>query len=97
MITEATIRMAHLYPELIPDTWVSNIGAASEAAPPILDLRRFSPHFLRLCGIAVTRSDTEELRIYADKTRNAVVAGSLIGNPNAAQGGIAPSNFNILT
>ncbi|GAJ10564.1 unnamed protein product, partial [marine sediment metagenome] len=45
MITEAKLRMAHLYPELIPDTWVDAIGVASEAAPPILDLRRFSPHF----------------------------------------------------
>lgn len=96
MITEATIRMAHLYPELIPDTWVGNIAAASEAVPPVLDLRRFSPLFLRLCDIAVVRSDTEELRILADSTRNAIVAGSLIGNPNAVLGGIAPSNFNIL-
>jgi len=96
MITEATIRMAHLYPELIPDTWVGNIAAASEAVPPVLDLRRFSPLFLRLCDIAVTRSDTEELRLLADSTRNAIVAGSLIGNPGAALGGIAPSSFNIL-
>ncbi|MBA7638691.1 hypothetical protein ES703_46347 [subsurface metagenome] len=95
-ITEATIRMAHLYPELIPDTWAGVIAAASEAVPPILDLRRFSPLFLRLSDIAVARSDTEELRIFADKTRAAIVAGSLIGNPAAALGGIAPSNFNIL-
>ncbi|GAI27768.1 unnamed protein product, partial [marine sediment metagenome] len=96
MITEATIRAVHLYPELIPDTWVGNIAATSEAVPPILDLRRFSPLFLRLQDIAVTRRDSDELRILADKTRNAIVAGSLIGNPNAALGGIAPSNFNIL-
>ena len=96
MITEATIRMAHLYPELIPDTWIGLIMPTMEAAPPVFDLRRFSPLFLRLCDIAVARSDTEELRILADSTRNAIVAGSLIGNPNAALGGIAPSNFNIL-
>jgi len=96
MITEATIRMAHLYPELIPDTWVGAIAATSEAVPPILDLRRFSPLFLRLCDIAVARTPTEELRILADSTRAAIAAGSLIGNPNAALGGIAPSNFNIL-
>jgi len=96
MITEATVRMAHLYPELIPDTWVGPILPGVEAAPPILDLRRFSPLLLRLCDIAVPRSNTEELRILADKTRAAINAGSLIGNPNAVLGGIAPSNFNVL-
>lgn len=96
MITEATIRMARYFPELVPDTWVGAIGVGVEAVPPILDLRRFSPLFLRLHNIAVTRSDTEELRILSDKTRAAIVAGSLIGNPNAALGGIGPSKFDIM-
>lgn len=96
MITEATIRMAHLYPELIPDTWIGLIMPTMEAAPPILDLRRFSPLFLRLCDIAVPRNAGDELRILANSTRNAIAADSLIGNPAGVLGGIAPSNFNIL-
>ena len=97
MITEATVRMAHLYPELVPDTAEVNILAGAEAFPPILDLRRFSPLFLHLKDIAVERDDQLEVRILSDRTREAVAAGSLIGNPNAALGGIAPSNFDILS
>ncbi|GAI70668.1 unnamed protein product, partial [marine sediment metagenome] len=96
MITEATLRMAHFYPELIPDTAMVGIAAGYEAVPPILDLRRFSPLFLELANIAVERDDQVQLIIKADKTREAITAGSLTGNPNAVLGGIAPSKFNIL-
>lgn len=97
MITEATIRMARFYPELIPDTAVSSIPVASnEVAPPILDLRRFSPLFLQLYNIATERDDDVRLYIHADKTREAVVAGSLIGDYGGVLGGITPNKFNIL-
>jgi len=96
MITEATVRMTHLYPELVPDTAEVNIAAGYEAVPPILDLRRFSPLFLQLKNIAVERDDQVEVRIMADKTRAAIVAGSLTGIPNAALGGIAPNRFDVL-
>lgn len=96
MITEATVRMAHLYPELVPDTAEVNIAAGYEAVPPILDLRRFSPLLLQLKDIAVERDDQVEVRIAADKTRAAIVAGSLTGNPNAVLGGIAPNRFGVL-
>lgn len=96
MITEATIRMTRYYPELIPDTAATNIAAGAEAVPAILDLRRFSPLFLRLNNIAVERDDQVEIRIWADKTRQAIVTGSLLGNPNAVLGGSGPSLFSVL-
>jgi hypothetical protein len=95
-ISEATVRTAHLYPELIPDTAVVTIAAGAEAVPPILSLRRFSPLFLHLKAIAVARVNTTELRILADNVRAAIVAGTLTGNPNAALGGITSNPFDIL-
>jgi len=95
-ISEATIRTAHLYPELIPDTAVPGIAAGAEAVPPVLGLRRFSPKWLQLKGIAVARVNTTELRILADNVRANIVAGTLIGNPNAVLGGITSNPFDIL-
>ena len=97
MITEATLRMARYYPELIPDTAVSSIPVANnEVVPPILDLRRFSPLFLRLINIATERDDDVQLFIRADKTREAIVAGSLIGDYAGVLGGVAPNRFDVL-
>jgi len=96
MINETTVRTAHLYPELVPDTAEVNIAAGAEAAPPILDLRRFSPLYLQLADIAVERDDQVEVRISADDLRIATCAGSLRGNPGGVLGGIAPDSFDVL-
>lgn len=97
MITEATVRSAHLYPELLPDTAVRTIAAGAEAVPPVLDLRRFSPLLLHLSDIAVARNNLVEVRILADHVRSATIAGTLTGNPNAALGGITTNPFDILS
>lgn len=96
MITEATLRMARYYPELIPDTVVTNIAAATEAVPPISDIRRIAPLFTFLTDIAVERDNQVFIRTRADKLRRAeVCTGSLTGNPNAALGGITSNNFSL--
>ncbi|GAJ11319.1 unnamed protein product, partial [marine sediment metagenome] len=96
MITEATLRRAHLYPELIPDTWFGTIPAAAEFAPPILDIRRIAPLFIFLQDIAISRDDTVELRIRADKLRAAAInAGSLRGDYATVLGGIDSNKFSI--
>jgi len=97
MINEATLRMARYYPELIPDTAESNIPVGgAEVAPPILDLRRFSPLFLQFTNLAVDRDVNVEVRLRADRTREAIAAGTLTGIPGGVLGGIAPNRFDIL-
>ncbi|MBA7688637.1 hypothetical protein ES703_97123 [subsurface metagenome] len=51
MITEAITRLIKHPPEKIPDSWFGNVPALAEVAPPILDLRRFSPYVLTLADI----------------------------------------------
>lgn len=51
MITDATIRLIKFPPEKIPDSWFGNVPALAEVAPPILDLRRFTPYVLTLADI----------------------------------------------
>lgn len=53
-ITEATIRLVKYPPELIPDTWFGALALNAEVAPPILDLRRFSPYLVELTNIQLT-------------------------------------------
>lgn len=76
MITEAKVRAARLYPELLPDTRIATVAAGSELSPPILNLRRFSPVFLELVNIAVKRSDME-VRVRADSLRQETKATAL--------------------
>ncbi|GAI72027.1 unnamed protein product, partial [marine sediment metagenome] len=66
MITEATVRQVHLYPEKIPDNWYGNVPNLAEIAPPVLDLRRFKPLVLRLADISVDQQPNAELRVKAD-------------------------------
>jgi hypothetical protein len=53
-ITEATIRIVKFPPELLPDSWFGALAANAEVAPPILDLRRFSPYLVELTNIQLT-------------------------------------------
>jgi len=55
MITDAMIRNAGKYsPERIPDSWFGTVPGAAEVAPPILDLRRFTPYLCALTDIQLT-------------------------------------------
>lgn len=69
MITEATIRAVKYPPELIPDSWFGTLAANAEFAPPILDLRRFSPNILRLVNIELAASALVNLRARYDEVR----------------------------
>ncbi|MBA7609495.1 hypothetical protein ES703_16686 [subsurface metagenome] len=99
MINEATLRMARYYPELIPDTVVTNIAAGAEAAPPILDIRRIAPLFTFLKDIAVERDPQVTIRTRADRLRAAEIdTGTLTGNPGpppGVMGGITSNNFTL--
>jgi len=69
MITEATIRAVKFPPELIPDAWFGTLAANAEFAPPILDLRRFSPNILRLVNIELAANANVNLRARYDEVR----------------------------
>jgi len=53
-ISDATIRTVKYPPELLPDSWFGALVANAEVAPPILDLRTFSPYHLELTNIQLT-------------------------------------------
>ncbi|MBA7612423.1 hypothetical protein ES703_19659 [subsurface metagenome] len=55
MITEAIIKQVKYPPECIPDSWFGNVPANAEVAPPVLDLRRFSPYIAILANIQTTQ------------------------------------------
>lgn len=80
MITEATLRQIHLYPELLADAVFNNIAANTEIATPILELRRLPPLVAQLVNIGVEQDDDVEVRIKSDvvTTLPGVNAGSLL-------------------
>ena len=55
MITEATVRLVKMPPELIPDSWFGDVPLNAEVAPPVLDLRRFKPYIVTLTNIQTTQ------------------------------------------
>lgn len=69
MITEATIRTVKYPPELLPDAWFGTLAANTEFAPPILDLRRFSPNILRLVNIQTPAAANATIRARYDEVR----------------------------
>lgn len=50
-ITDATVRRVKYPPELLPDSWFGALALNAEVAPPIMDLRAFSPYLLELTNI----------------------------------------------
>jgi len=69
MITEASIQRTLYHPEQLPDANViATLAAASEAAPPVLDLRRFSPLILRLTEVLPDQNDNVDMRFKVDNT-----------------------------
>jgi len=81
-ITEATIRQVRYFPELLPDARVVSVSAGLEAAPPILDLRRFGK-YLSLTNIAVEQDANAAIRIRNDQERDEV---SCVGLPDLTPG-----------
>lgn len=76
-ITEATVRRVLYFPEQLPDAAVHDIAAHSEVAAPLLELRQFSPVFLRLSEVAVDRRDTVDMRFRVDNVTLSTLAGSM--------------------
>lgn len=88
-ITEATLKQARLYPELVPDAQFDNITVNTEISP--LELRRISPLVGRLVNIGVERDDAVEVRVKSNvvPSLSGVNAGSLLN--------LEANRFDILT
>lgn len=69
MIGQAQLRQVRYGIEQLPDTWYGNVPLAGEPAPAVLDLKKFSPHLLRLTGINVTANAAVTLRARYDQVR----------------------------
>lgn len=78
MITEATIGRLKYLPEQLPDSAVfTTIAAATEASPPVLDLRQFPPLLVRLSEVAADRDDDVEMRFKVDNITFSPLTGSM--------------------
>ncbi len=78
MFTEASIKRTLYHPEQLPDSNViTTLAAASEAAPPVLDLRQFSPLLLRLTEVLPDQNDVVEMRFKVDNTTLHALTGSM--------------------
>ncbi len=78
-VTAATLRRAHLYPELLPDSGIVTMVATVPTAAQ-LQLRRFNPQYLRLEDVRQA-SINAEMRITADDVKHIV-------NMNAIRTGV---------
>ena len=65
-ISDAIIRRVKYPPELIPDSWYGAVPLTGESAPPVLDLRRFSPYLVILTNILVGLDPNVNLRARYD-------------------------------
>jgi len=61
-INDAIIRRVKYPPELIPDSWYGAVPLNGESAPPVLDLRRFSPYLVILTNVQALLSANVNLR-----------------------------------
>ncbi len=67
-ISDAIIRRVKYPPELIPDSWYGAVPLNSEATPPILDVKRFSPYIAILANIQLTANANVVIRArYGDE------------------------------
>lgn len=84
-ISDAIIRMVRYPPELIPDSWFGTVPLNAEFAPPILDLRRFSPYIVVLANIRLAPNANVVLRARYDDTKveenTAAMLSDLAGAP----------------
>jgi len=68
-IGEATIRAVKYPPESIPDAWFGTLALNAEFAPPVLDLKRFSPYIVILNNIQLPANALAEARARYDNAR----------------------------
>ncbi len=66
MLSDAIIKTVKYPPELLPDSWFGTLALNAEFAPPILDLKRFSPYLLRLTNIQLAHNALVNLRARYD-------------------------------
>jgi len=69
MITEAMVKTVKYPPEKIPDSWFGNVPLNAEFAPPVLDLKNFSPYLVTLSSIQVPNTFNVLLRARYDGVR----------------------------
>ena len=84
-ISEANAKTVKYPPELLPDAWFGNLALNAEFAPPILDLKRFSPLILRLTNIQMPPNALANLRARYDSVyieqNTAPMASYIDGTP----------------
>ncbi len=68
-ITDATIKQVKYPPESLPDGWFGTLALNAEFAPPILDIKRFSPFLVALNNIQVPANALAQVRIRYDNIR----------------------------
>lgn len=68
-ITDAIVRLVKYPPEKIPDSWFGTVPALAEVAPPVLDLRRFTPHIVALSDIQLLINPLVLMRARYDGVR----------------------------
>ena len=78
MISDAIIKTVKYPPELLPDAWYGTTALNAEIAPPVLDVRRFSPFILRLTNIQVPLNALVNLRARYDSVFIEQNAGMLL-------------------
>lgn len=88
MITETQIRQIKYGIEQLPDSWFGAVPANSGPSPPVLDLKRFSPHILRLQGIQGAANANVSLRarydsVTVDENTAAMLNIATVGSPGA--------------
>ncbi|MBA7476490.1 hypothetical protein ES707_11876 [subsurface metagenome] len=92
-INEATIGRVKYFPEQLPDSIVTDIGATSEVTPAILDVRQFPPLLVRLSEIAVDQEDNVEMRFKVDARTFSPLTGSMFDLDTE---GSKVNNFSLL-
>jgi len=68
-ISEVTIKNVRFPPECIPDSWFGTVPLNAEFAPPVLDLKRFSPYIAILNKLQVAANAAVVLRAKYNDTR----------------------------
>lgn len=90
-ISDAIIRMAKYTPELLPDAAVVNVPLLAEVAPPILDLRRFTPYLVTLTGINVIPNPNVNLRLRYGDIQLEENTAAMLQDPVTAVAGTVPA------
>lgn len=65
-ITEAQVKRVKYPPEKIPDSWYGTVPNLAEVAPPIVNLKRFTPYIITLDDIKLVPNVNVELRARYD-------------------------------